>query len=255
MTATLIPDWQHWFERWEAQQDYVVHLRQERFSVMLDALEILFDGPIKVLDLACGPGSISMRVLERFPQATCVAADLDPVLLAMGRNALRHYEDRLEFVDVDLRNPDWPQKLRQTGFDAILSTTALHWLPPEGLVTTYRACYELLRPGGVLLNGDNMQFPPHEVTLRRLQEGLQAKRREAIASQPGEGFQAWWDAIGAEPAIRDLYEERQKRFTWRDTAASRPGFEMHRSILLEAGFQEVDTILQSGHNRILVAVR
>lgn len=35
----------------------------------------------------------------------------------------------------------------------------------------------------------------------------------------------------------------------------RPGIEVHRSILEEAGFREVDTLFQHGQNRVLMAVR
>jgi SAM-dependent methyltransferase len=223
---------------------------------MLDALDVLFgNGAFRVLDLACGPGSISARVLDRFPRATSVAVDLDPVLIAMGRNALARFGDRLRFIEADLRDSDWTAQLGHEEFAAVISTTALHWLPPAGLVSSYRACFELLKPGGVLINGDNMAFAPAKTTIRRIQYGLQAKQRAAVEGRPGEGFQEWWARVGEDPSLRELYEERQRRFAWRNTADYRPGFEMHRAILLEAGFREVDTILQHGHNRVLVAVK
>jgi SAM-dependent methyltransferase len=41
-----------------------------------------------VLDLACGPGSISQRLLARFRNAQAIAVDMDPVMLAIGRGTL-----------------------------------------------------------------------------------------------------------------------------------------------------------------------
>jgi hypothetical protein len=46
---------------------------------MLDALAILLPEEFAALDLACGPGAISQRLLARFAKARGVAVDLDPV--------------------------------------------------------------------------------------------------------------------------------------------------------------------------------
>jgi trans-aconitate methyltransferase len=50
---------------------------------MLDVLSVLFeDLPFRFLDLACGPGSLSRRVGDRFDAAQAVGVDLDPLLTA-----------------------------------------------------------------------------------------------------------------------------------------------------------------------------
>lgn len=55
---------------------------------MLDAGDALLSDEFQAVDLACGPGSLSQRLLDRFPRVRCIAIDLDPVLLAVGRGAL-----------------------------------------------------------------------------------------------------------------------------------------------------------------------
>src|SRR5260370_40427231 len=81
-------DWRAWLERWDQQQAGYLPSREERFAVMLDALDVLLPASFVALDLACGPGCSSQRLLARFPAARCVAGDLDPVLLTLGRHAL-----------------------------------------------------------------------------------------------------------------------------------------------------------------------
>src|SRR4029077_15223279 len=77
-------DWPRWLARWDAQQQRHIPDREERFTAMVDALAA-FAGPRpRVLDLGCGPGSLSARVLDRIPGASVVAIDADPVLLAVG---------------------------------------------------------------------------------------------------------------------------------------------------------------------------
>ena len=146
-----------WLRRWEAQQQLHVPDREERFAAIIDALVAFAGVAPRVLDLGCGPGSLSARVLERLPRAEIAAIDSDPVLLAIGRDALRSLP-RLHFVDADLRT-DWMARLPiPPPFDAAVSTTALHWLDLPDLVRLFRSLATALRPGGVLLNGDRLEF-------------------------------------------------------------------------------------------------
>src|SRR5580658_9030422 len=104
-THAATTDYANWLERWDAQQQRHIPDREERFAAMVDAVAAFAGPEPRVLDLGCGPGSLSARVLDRVPRATVVAIDADPVLLAIGRGALAS-RDRLEFVDADLR-ADW----------------------------------------------------------------------------------------------------------------------------------------------------
>src|SRR5436190_6084271 len=132
--------------------------REERFAAMIDAVEVGAGraDPL-VVDLGCGPGSLSVRLLDRIPAARVVAVDADPVMLALARAA---YGDRagLRFVPADLRRPGWSGGLGlDRPADAAVSTTALHWLAPQALAELYAELAGVLRPGGLLLNGDHLQ--------------------------------------------------------------------------------------------------
>src|SRR5262249_19184882 len=130
--------------------------REERFAIILDVVEQVLGESFVALDLACGPGAISQRLLARFPQARCVALDYDPTLLALGRGALGDMDGRLRWVEADLRDPAWIEQLSETQVDAVLSTTALHWLDAGPLARLYGQLGALVRPGGIVLNGDHM---------------------------------------------------------------------------------------------------
>ena len=254
-----------WFERWERQQDRVIEARTERFDAMLDVLDVVFDGdqPLEVLDLASGPAAISLRVLDRFPKARSIAVDLDPVLLAIGRGAHGDLHGRLTWVEHDLRYPAWIDAVRVAAgrqyVDAVLTSTALHWIPSGDLVSVYRACATLLAPGGVLVNCDNMDYPAGRTTIRRIADAARVarlQREQEDAKTPGwEGWEMWWDNVAAAPELADLYAERTRRFGWRDLADYRPGLTVHAAVLEEAGFREVDTVWQRYQNRVLVAIR
>ena len=140
------------------------------------------------------------------------------------------------------------------------ASTALHWIPSGDLVDVYRACATLLAPGGVLVNCDNMDYPsaleddpPHRrrrhVT-RACSDSGRTRRRPRF-----EGWEQWWENVAAAPELAELYEERMRRFGWRDLGEYRPGLAVHAAILEEAGFREVDTVWQRYQNRVLLAIR
>lgn len=120
---------QRWIERWDLQQQHHLPDREDRFMALIDAVEAGAGRPDPlVLDLGCGPGSLSARLLDRIPGARVVAIDADPLLLALGRAG---YRDRagLRFAACDLRRPGWAGALGlDRPADAAVSTTALHWL-------------------------------------------------------------------------------------------------------------------------------
>jgi SAM-dependent methyltransferase len=141
--------------------------------------------------------------------------------------------------------------------DAALSTTALHWLWPEPLEALYRDLGRVLRPGGLLLNGDDLSFGPATPTLARLAD----RRLEALwtdASFQARGLETaeqWWAAFSAEPAVAPAVAERERRFASMTRQTSPPGFDAHVAALDAAGFAEIGTIWQVLSNRVLLAVR
>jgi len=258
MSSTKQIDWNGWMTSWDAQQRGYLPDREARFDAMFEILGALLPPDFVALDLACGPGSISQRLLARFPHAQSVAVDLDPVLLAIGRNLLRDHAGRLQWHDVDLCDPTWVEVLGEQSFHAVLTTTALHWLPVPELVRVYRQVAERMRPDGVLLNGDHMQFAPSQPTFCRIAEQVRTRTWavENFAARGIQNWEAWWQALRAEAGVEALFAERERRFSWR--AADKwvnPIYDLHKAALYEAGFREVDTIWQNLDNRILLAVK
>lgn len=253
MSTGLDVDWRAWLARWDAQQGFYLPRREERFAVMLDIVAALRGAEPLVLDLASGPGSISARLLDRLPRASAVAVDVDPALLALGRGALGDGEGRLHWVEADLRDPGWIARLPVGPYDAVLTTTALHWLTPEQLLRVYRDVAGLLAPGGILLNGDHLAFPPSQPTIRRAVAvvGEQRRRRAGVA----EDWQAWWAALAEEPALAPLLERRERLAHESAHGPTPPLAALHEAALADAGFVEIGTVWSDLDDRVLLAVR
>lgn len=249
-------DWLGWFRRWEVQQENYVADREAHFAAMFDAISMLLPESFVAVDLGSGPGAISQRVLARFRGARVVAVDIDPVLLAIGKGALGTMDGRLRWVEADLAVPSWVDKLGESQVDAVLSTTALHWLTSEQLVSVYRCLGRLVRPGGVLINGDNsMPFAPSLPSFRRLAEHAVAQRLAAAEKRNIETWQQWWDDAAREPLLAPLVVERERLFAAKPAQPSRPIIDLHIAALRDADFREVGTLWQSLTNRGILAVR
>ena len=249
---------QDWINRWDRQQEESLPDREDRFTALIDAVE---EGTERrdplVLDLGCGPGSLAVRLLDRLPRAIVIGIDADPVSLTLGQAA---YSGRpgLRFLDLDLRVPGWSGRLGLDRLaDAAVSTTALHWLREPDLRAMYAELAAVLRPGGLLVNGDHFNLDPKESpTLARLDLAL--RQREDLRRFPGghsESWHAWWEAVDADPLLAPRAAERRRRHV----DAGHHGTESsqlatHIEALRVAGFAEIGTLWQRGDNRLLCGV-
>ncbi len=136
-------------------QNSYVPQRLARLDLMLNLIDARPGDEIRVLDLGCGPGSLSLRFLERCPKPRILAADFDPVLLTMGRLGAGTTTSRIEFVEADIRQAEFWRPFVGT-FDMVVSATALHWLSVEHLAQVYQRSYRALKPGGWLANSDHV---------------------------------------------------------------------------------------------------
>ncbi len=247
--------WNRWLGRWDAQQEAVVPARERRFHLMMDVLEAAVGSAPRVLDLGSGPGPLSLRVLRRFPRARCVAVDYDPVVLRIGRGALGSYHGRLQWLDTKIGAPGWTDRLPYRRFDAAVSTTALHWLPPTTLRQTYRDLARVLRPGGVFVNGDHLPESPRDAEIQRLVRRIYRVHRHGRPREKGrEPWTRWWKEAARAPPLAESFAEHERRHAQhpRVKALPLPG---QVAALRRAGFRTTMTVWQVLEDRVLVAIR
>lgn len=250
-------DWNGWQLSWDRQQEWYLPDREERFRVMLDAVEAFTGAEPRVLDLACGTGTVTARLLDRFPKAVSTGVDRDPVLLTIARGS-HAGDERTSWVTADLRAADWPAALPHRRYDAVLTSTALHWLRAGPLRELYGQLAALVRPGGVFLNADHMPDP----ATPRINDTLAAvdrARREREQAAGAEDWAAWWRRVAAAP---ELAAEAAERFELigdpvagdhSDGEAQAPAW--HVEALRGAGFAEARPVWAAGADAVVLALR
>ncbi|HEX3787008.1 MAG TPA: class I SAM-dependent methyltransferase [Pseudonocardiaceae bacterium] len=251
MTAILDPNAAtDWVRRWDAQQEFYVPDREERFAVIGDVVEHVVRDTTEpaVLDLGCGPGSLSSRLADRLPNARITAVDADPLLLALAR---AQRSDRITFVDADLTTPGWTDQV-PARLDAVVSTTALHWLDREPLAELYRTLARLVRPGGVFVNGDHLGTG--DPRLNELAKLVLAGRARRAGVVEHEDWDQWWAAVRADNTLGPLLDERSTRSVHHH-GGNHLSVAEHAELLRSSGFQTAGPVWQSGDDHVLVAIR
>lgn len=240
-----------WLQRWDAQQERYVPDREERFRVVIDVVaSVAGDGPASVVDLGCGPGSLSQRLADALPEVQVVGVDADPLLLGLGR---ANTNPRVRLIEANLAVPGWPDATGLPGpWDAAVSSTALHWLSPADLGQLYRVLARNLRPGGVFVNADNLGLG--SPGLDTIADAVRAARTRRVGTQDNEDWAAWWQALRTDDELAPLIDARS------DASIAHSGENgltvwQHAELLRQAGFAEAGPVWQFGDDHVLVAVR
>lgn len=236
--------------QWDTQQEAYVAHREQRFTVMLETIRLHLGTDVRVLDLACGPGALSDRVLSTLAGSTVVAVDYDPMLLEIARGVLP--AGRAQVLDVDLVAADWESLVGEEPFDAVVSSTALHWLVPQQLLGVYASAARLLKPGGLLLNADHLPFLPP--TFQAVAARHDAETQEAGFASGALDYGAWHELAHRHPELADLREVREKRFADRPAPPESP-LDLHLAALRATGFGQVSTVWQYLDDFVVAARR
>jgi SAM-dependent methyltransferase len=254
---TAAPDraWaEAWQDSWDWQQEGFMPDREARFTALLDVVEAVAGDRPLVLDLACGTGSITRRLFDRFPDARSIAVDVDPALLTIARATFAG-DDRVRLVRADLSEAGWQRALPETPVDAVVTATALHWLPEPVLRRLYRDLAGVVRPGGAVANVDVME-PPDLPTLTAGLAGVESRRNDRVRADGRPSWDGWWDLASADPLLADAVAERLAFFGGvHHPAEFDPPSSWHAQALLDGGFREAGVAWRSGRSAMVAAVR
>ncbi|MFJ8139840.1 class I SAM-dependent methyltransferase [Streptomyces sp. NPDC096013] len=252
MTTGVGTDWQAWQESWDRQQEWYMPDREDRFRIMLDMVEALTGPAPRVLDLACGTGSITARLLARFPDATSTGVDLDPALLAIAEGTFAD-DDRVTFVTADLKDPEWTTRLPYDTYDAVLTATALHWLHSEPLAALYGQVAGLVRDGGVFMNADHMI----DESTPRINAAERARRHAQMDQAKRDGavdWADWWQLAAQDPVLAGPTARRFEIYG-EHADGDTPSPEWHARVLREKGFGEARAVWCSPSDTVLLALK
>jgi SAM-dependent methyltransferase len=246
---------QRWVQRWDVQQERYVPDREERFRVVIDVVGWGVaragdrGGVPRIVDLGCGPGSLTGRLARTFPAAEVVGVDVDPLLLGLAAST----GGGGRVVSADLTDPAWPDAIGLDGpWDAAVSSTALHWLAPDALAGLYATVAGRLRAGGVFVDADNRALDEPVVT--DLARHVRAARALRAGVTGNEDWRSWWEGVLADPDLAPLVDARSAA-TIAHSAENGLTIGEQSAMLRSAGFSAAGPVWQCGDDHVLVGVR
>lgn len=254
-TGSLTRHWaEAWQQSWDRLEERLVPDRELWLGALLDAVDAAVEGAPTVVDLACGTGTVTRRLLERRPAARSIAVDVDPVLLTIA-SATFAEDDRVQVVPADLRHPRWIEALPVAEVDAVVTTTSLHWLSQDVVRRLYADLAELVRPGGVVAHAEVMPLADSPVLNAGLAR-LARDRRSTRSSDDREAWEAWWRKAAQDPALTAATQQRHAIFpTSYPVEEFSPPAEWHIAALHHAGFVEASLVWRAGPGAVVAAVR
>jgi tRNA (cmo5U34)-methyltransferase len=122
----------------------VVPHQQELIRI---ALAYLPPNPADILELGCGTGILTGKLLDACPGAAVTGLDISDEMLDIARN--KPGLCGASFITRDIRRA-WPGR----GYDAIVSSLCLHHLSPREREKVLHRAARALRPGGRFICGD-----------------------------------------------------------------------------------------------------
>jgi SAM-dependent methyltransferase len=136
--------------RYLSRADEFPH-RAEGESVLLDHIP---SDARRVLDLGTGDGRLLSLLQASRPGMRGVGLDFSELMLSAARERLAG-DERIDLIAHDLA-----ESLPELGgFDAVVSSFAIHHLEDERKRSLYREVFELLEPGGVFANFEHVASP------------------------------------------------------------------------------------------------
>jgi len=125
--------------RWDPDQ--YLRFGDERARPFADLVaRIDIAAPAVVVDLGCGPGTLTVGLCERWPTASVIGVDSSPDMVAAARPLAN---ERVQFFEADLRT--WRPG---DAADVVVANATLQWV--EGHDRLLGDLLDMLRPDGVL---------------------------------------------------------------------------------------------------------
>lgn len=256
-TRTAIAHLTRRCDAWDAMHRHYFPDYDERWQAVINAAAAhdLGEAP-RILDLGCGPGTLTRQLQEAIPRAQVVGVDADPMLVAMARAIPTPAS--LSFLQARIGSPEAGSLLHEVGpFDAIVSSAFVHYFHHRGLIRLHRLCRGIMRDRGILVTAERFAAPPAG---RRRPTGVRSP-----AEAPASPWTTWWNETRTDPLIMNqaghevtvaAAAELGRSVGIPSTAVEPPPLTLadYLTTLTASGFDDPHTAPTSGNSTVVTAL-
>ena len=133
-------------------------------------------GAVNLLDIGCGAGNYTLKMLEKVPDLNCTLIDLSMPMLQRAKERVSAVtKGEIEIIQVDILAANLPEN----HYDIILAAAVLHHLrEDQDWEAVFNKIYRALKPGGSFWISDLISHQPE--ALNQLFEERYAQHLEGL---------------------------------------------------------------------------
>lgn len=211
--------------------------REEQFETILSLIPAQPEESFVVVDLGCGGGALSTKILERFSNSKVIGIDMTEEMLDVAKDTLASFGERATLKKFNLKEKQWlseiPDEIR-----CFVSSLALHHLTGKEKKELFKNLYNKLDKKGTILIVDIV---------------------EPATEQTGAYFGKLWDKVveqqskeitGSLDSYKYFKDIEWNYYQWDEPEEEDTPSRLFEQLkwLEEAGFSKVDCFwLRAGH--------
>ena len=120
--------------------------------------------PLRILDLGCGTGNLTQRILEYFPEAQIDALDLSEDILEESRKRFGN-QSNMNYLQADFKN----MHLSEKSYDLVMSSIAIHHVQDPFKFNLYKDVFYALKTDGLFIFADQTRGITNEIYFKNIE--------------------------------------------------------------------------------------
>lgn len=120
--------------------------------------------PLRILDLGCGTGNLTQRILEQFSDAQIDVLDISAEILEESRQRFVN-KSTINYLQADFKS----MILTEGKYDLVMSSIAIHHVEDPFKLRLYKEVYQSLKKGGIFIFADQTRGITDEIYFKNIE--------------------------------------------------------------------------------------
>lgn len=156
-------------EHYDRQRESLIPCFHDFYGITVNSAQWKNNEP-KILDIGAGTGLLTKFLFEKYPEAEFTLIDLSEEMLKVAKNRFKNSPKNFRYITADYTTHDF-----NYSFDMVVSSLSIHHLEDKDKEKLYKKIYNILNPGGIFLNADQVIGPTPNIN-----EGYQKNWMELL---------------------------------------------------------------------------